>query len=199
MLSSHAAIATKALLLGLLLICIDCDSRTDEAGEANRAIVAAAQSVPTAQPMTPTPPRALGVGDACTGSDGWQRASSLPNGASAPLKPTAIPIPSQELDFHQLPPRIGYCIQPGGIYPHGYFTMSCEAKEDCPPGSWCDGGQCRHQCSRDSECRPPTRCQGESLKYCYDDPPRQERRKARAKAKAEEISRKPGIASSTKE
>ena len=114
--------------------------------------------------------RTPAVGDPCTSSDGWQR----PNMAAGPstfTQPTVVPVPAGTIDVHQLPAGVGYCLRPGGIYPNGYFTMSCDSDRDCPSRSRCDERQCRRECSSDVECAAPSRCRGNAPRFCFADSP----------------------------
>jgi hypothetical protein len=99
----------------------------------------------------------LPIGAACTRADGYQPtiSSGCPWDASTP---TACPVPAGFVDYHQLPPGVGYCLGPGGLYPHGYFTMNCSRDSDCPAGARCDGTQCRQPCQADQQCQAPSIC-----------------------------------------
>ncbi len=105
------------------------------------------------------------VGDPCQPEDGWR--ATRPSGAMSIGRPTAISVVDIPLkDRHQIDPGIGYCLGPGGIYPHGYFTMNCKGDVDCPEGSRCEGRQCRMPCASDQDCVGPTRCVGRGLRFC---------------------------------
>jgi hypothetical protein len=99
----------------------------------------------------------LPIGSSCTQGDGYQAtiSSGCPGDASTP---TTCPVPAGFVDYPQLPPGVGYCLRPGGLYPHGYFTMNCSRQSDCPSGSRCDGSLCRQPCQADQECQAPTTC-----------------------------------------
>ena len=53
------------------------------------------------------------VGESCTSADGYQPGST--SSACPPSDaPVACPPPTGYVDFHQLPPGVGYCLSPGG-------------------------------------------------------------------------------------
>lgn len=116
-------------------------------------------------------------GNPCTASDGWTPPAEDSSLANAP-GPVAVTVPPGTLQRHTLAPGIGYCLDRGPMYPHGYYTMNCKSDGDCPAGSRCDGMLCRRPCSSDSECTAPTRCApaagvGPSpVRYCswFDNP-----------------------------
>ena len=99
------------------------------------------------------------IGSACVAEDGWQATGDSASAAATDEKqPQALAVPEGEIDFPSLPPRVGYCLDPGGVYPHGYFTSNCASDSDCPRGSACDDVHCRRPCTADKECAPPTTC-----------------------------------------
>jgi len=97
------------------------------------------------------------VGDPCTASDGWTPPPEDSSLASA-RGPVGVAVPPGTPERHTLAPGIGYCLEPGPMYPHGYYTMNCKADGDCPTGSRCDGLLCRRPCTSDTDCTAPTRC-----------------------------------------
>lgn len=112
------------------------------------------------------PSSPLVIGATCTSADGYQVLSS---GACAGSDggPVACDPPDGYVDLPFLPPGIGYCLAPGGLYPHGYFTMNCGADRDCPAGSRCDGTQCRAPCTLDSDCETPNVCPIQTgIRFC---------------------------------
>lgn len=110
--------------------------------------------------------RRLPIGSPCNADDGWQPVSRERNDAEMGV-PLTIPSP-EERDFGNLPPGIGYCLSPGGLYPHGYFTMNCARDSECPPDAACDTTLCRAPCRSNADCAPPTECKElVGLRVCY--------------------------------
>jgi len=47
------------------------------------------------------------------------------------------------------------CLLPGGDWPGGFCTVSCDADDDCPNDTVCaddEGGVCLFRCASDPEC-----------------------------------------------
>jgi hypothetical protein len=132
-------------------------------------VTASTGGMPSA-PATPTsaPTTKQAVGDPCSPEDGWLPA---PYATTVPTSPTLTQLPPTYIEQWQLPPGVGYCGPPGGVYPYGYFTMNCSTDADCPAGARCDDIQCRRPCSSDRDCKAPTTCMGPSgsLRFCYCD------------------------------
>lgn len=101
----------------------------------------------------------LGIGSACTESDGWQ-AEAPP--CSIGTAPTVCP-PSP--DSSQLPPGVRYCMINNPLFPGGYFTSNCSASSECPLGTFCDGSLCRMPCASDGDCRNPNKCEAIDSAY----------------------------------
>lgn len=115
----------------------------------------------------------LPLGSACSGDDGWQPAAPEPESigtGGVGSAPVAVPAPRGVRERWQLPPGIGFCLPPGGIYPHGYFTMNCGHDEDCPSPGVCDGTLCRLPCRADTECNPPAACVVTGVPFCQLPP-----------------------------
>lgn len=109
--------------------------------------------------------RQLPIGSPCTAEDGWQ-AVSHENDAAFGL---VVPSPD-ERGIGDLPPGIGYCLTPGGLYPYGYFTMTCTRDSDCPSDAVCDMTLCRAPCRTDADCNPPTACVLKGVPFCRRPP-----------------------------
>jgi hypothetical protein len=118
----------------------------------------------------------LAIGDPCQPGDGWQPPD--PGiGASGDGSTPVAESPSELadaawLDFPELPPGIGYCLTPGGVYPRGYFTMNCSVDSDCRGVAFCEGassttiGQCRRECFGDADCGSGRSCSGVPKAFC---------------------------------
>jgi hypothetical protein len=83
-------------------------------------------------------------------------------------EPVGMTPPETEVLTSSLPVGQGFCLEPGGVYPHGYYTANCKGDSDCPKGSRCDGLLCRAPCSADSDCAAPSNCRlgGKGVWFC---------------------------------
>jgi len=127
---------------------------------------------------SPDPGSALrgpAIGDPCEASDGWQAAPLVPDDAPASSDtPVGTAPPPGYVDRTDLPPGVGFCLTPGGLYPNGYFTSNCHNDADCPDGARCGGtgggvvaGLCVRPCTSSSECAPPSTCdRGGLVSFC---------------------------------
>lgn len=72
-------------------------------------------------------------------------------------------------DSARLPRGVPFCLA-NPAYPRGYLTMNCSSDSDCPAPSRCDDGQlCRMPCSSDESCVPPSTCRAHgmpALSFC---------------------------------
>jgi hypothetical protein len=101
----------------------------------------------------------VSIGDPCSGSDGHQlTVTGIAVANAASQGPVAMAPDPNFVDYHQLAPGIGYCIRPGEVFPHGYYTMNCAQDADCPAGATCAEGQCVSSCTSDTNCVAPARC-----------------------------------------
>ena len=110
----------------------------------------------------------LGIGAACTETDGWQAMSF----ACPPSDgPTVCPPPAGHVERHQLPPGVRYCLVDSPLFPGGYFTSNCSIDDDCPTSGFCDGDNCRSACVSDDDCRTPSHCVTFGSKYPFCQAP----------------------------
>ena len=108
------------------------------------------------------------IGAPCTRMDGYEPNRGLTPAPGAMGPTTMVP---KGLDLAHLPPGMGYCIPPGDVYPHGYFTMNCGVDGDCPGAAKCMIDICIAPCKVDSECAQPTHCAPTSKGYGFCSAP----------------------------
>jgi hypothetical protein len=104
--------------------------------------------------------RVLPIGSSCKPEDGWQYVwpAGWPTGDPDSGVPTAVPIPPDYKETHQLEPGIGYCVTHLATHPDGFFTSNCRADSDCPVGANCDGSWCNVPCAKDADCQRGLYC-----------------------------------------
>ena len=102
----------------------------------------------------------LPIGAPCKPEDGWQYVypPNWPTESPDSGVPTAVPIPPDYKETHQLEPGIGYCVTRLRTHPDGFFTSNCRVDSDCPTGARCDGSWCNVPCTKDGECRRGLYC-----------------------------------------
>jgi hypothetical protein len=104
------------------------------------------------------------IGGPCKPEDGWQY--TYPPGwptTDSPVvddggAPTAVPIPPNYMEAHQLAPGVRYCVTRLPAYPDGFFTSNCKTDGDCPSEARCDGSWCNRSCANDGDCRVGLYC-----------------------------------------
>ncbi len=116
-------------------------------------------------------PQSLRIGAACTRSQGWQAPELVTETEVRGRGPVAVNVSAVKhpISVAELGPGVGYCIPPGGVYPHGYYTMNCAKDSDCPAGSRCDDVQCRISCTDDHDCLQPSTCGAPigGVRFCF--------------------------------
>lgn len=154
------AVATAALLFG-------CSS-------ASKSSLDAAPALNTA--LRPNDAgKVLPIGSPCKPEDGWQYVypPGWPTVGPDSGVPTAVPIPPDYRETHQLEPGIGYCVTHLRTHPEGFFTSNCRSDNDCPVASRCDGSWCNLPCTADGDCRRGLHCPENSgrTQFCREGCP----------------------------
>jgi len=141
----------------------DTGSRPTAPSVATSTASAIASSSPSAPASSVVPP-VHSIGDPCVPSDGWNPPPNETGGVAQTVLPDGgisirlLPVPPGPHGPRDLPPGTAYCDQSnsGGQSANGYWSRTCQADADCPPGSGCSGFLCRKGCQSDSDCGPPT-------------------------------------------
>jgi hypothetical protein len=121
--------------------------------------------------------KVLRIGSACKPEDGWQYTfpPGWPTGREAADSgvPTALPIPPDYKETHQLEPGIGYCVTHLRTHPNGFFTSNCRADSDCPREGRCDGSWCNVPCATNDDCGDGLYCPSNSgrARFCREGCP----------------------------